>query len=107
MAQEKQGGTRGAFWASPARAAVGQLRPSATLCWSASTAGPGQAAGRVRSPVPRCCPAPPPEAAEPRCAQQLPPLGGCSLGKGLWHPNLPPKGQTRGWPMAKHPGAWR
>lgn len=32
-AREKQGGIRGAFWASPAQTAVGQLRPSATLCW--------------------------------------------------------------------------
>lgn len=45
------------------------------------------------------------EAAESCCAQQLPPLGGCSLGEGLWHLNLPLKGQTRGWFVAKHPGA--
>lgn len=29
----EQGGIRGAFGASPAQTAVGQLRPSATLCW--------------------------------------------------------------------------
>lgn len=56
----------------------------ATLCWSASTAGPSP----VCSPVPRCCPVPRQGSRAALCPA-APTLGGCSLGKGLWHPNLP------------------